>query len=104
MRFFWGGREKLYLCDEELGLVCEDLAVETLGVAEWKPLFLELAELLDVFGLATTDNGLGQRLLILQMICDVLMDLTDEWRSNSRRKRFGYHFDALHLLAYLQNR
>jgi hypothetical protein len=57
LRGFWGGWEELYLCDEELGLVGEDFAVETLGVTEWKPLFLELSELFNVFGLALTNDS-----------------------------------------------
>lgn len=51
---------KLDLCDEELGLVSEDFSVETLGVAEWKPLFLKLAKLVDVLGLTLSNNRFRQ--------------------------------------------
>lgn len=93
----WRGRVELYLCHEELGLVREDFAVETFGVAEGKPLFLKLAKLLDVLCFTLTDNRFGKRLLTPQMICDMLMDLTGNWRHNPGGKGLRGNCYLLHL-------
>lgn len=91
---------QLNLCYEELGLVCEDFAVETLRITEWKPLFLKLTKLFDVLGLASANNWFRQRLVILQVISDKLVNLAGHRRHNPLRKSLRCNFYLFHFLLY----